>query len=80
MRRIFKMAKLIYHADDGREIHISGEDFIYLKTSEGEERNWEWQYIPAIYEDVNQILEDADKMYDRVKRLLPEDMEMGKLK
>jgi len=74
------MAKLIYHADDGREIHISRGYFIYLKTEEGDERNWEWQYIPAIHDDINRILEDADKFYDRVKRLLPKDMEMGKIK
>jgi hypothetical protein len=33
------MAKVIYHADDGREFHISKGDFIYIKTQEGDERN-----------------------------------------
>jgi hypothetical protein len=79
-RRNMKMAKLIYHADDGREFHIATEDFIYLKTREGAERNWEWQYITTIHGEINKIFEQAEGMYDRINNLLPKDIPMGELK
>ena len=74
------MTKLIYHAEDGREVHISKGYFVYLKTKEGEERNWEWQYIPAIHKAIDRIFKEAEVIYDQVTDLLPKDIPMGKIK
>ncbi|MCF8084433.1 MAG: hypothetical protein R6U38_12460 [Desulfatiglandaceae bacterium] len=74
------MAKIIYHTEDGHEFHIAEGDFIYLKTREGEERNWEWQYITSIHGEIDKIFDQIEGIYDKVKSLLPEDIPMGKLK
>ncbi len=58
------MARLIYHGDDGREFRIATEDFIYLKTREGAERNLEWQYMTSIHGEINKVFKQADGMYD----------------
>lgn len=74
------MAKIIYHADDGREFHISKGDFIYIKTQDGDERNWEWQYISAVHKRIEKVFDEAETMYQQILELLPHDIPMGRLK
>ena len=63
---------------DGRELQISGQNFVFLKDQEGEV-NWEWEYLGNIQSDIEAILERSESMVDEVKHLLP-DIPMGRLK
>ena len=74
------MAKAIFHADDGREFHITQGSFIYVKTRDGDERNWEWQYISSIHKDIEKIFEQLEEIFQKVENLLPQDIPMGRLK
>ncbi|MFO7740081.1 MAG: hypothetical protein R6V46_16500 [Desulfatiglandaceae bacterium] len=72
------MPNLIVRTRDGRELQISGQNFVFLKDQEGEV-NWEWEYLGNIQSDIEAILERSESMVDEVKHLLP-DIPMGRLK
>jgi hypothetical protein len=72
------MPNLTIKGRDGRELQIAHGGYIYFRDEEGEV-NWEWQYIPKIHEEIENILTRAEGMLDEVKKLLP-DLPMGRLK
>jgi len=72
------MPDLMIKTEDGRELQITRNNFIFLRDKEGEV-NWEWQYIDVIHPQIEDILKRSEKLVDEVKSLLP-DKPMGRLK
>jgi len=54
-------------------------DSIYIKTQEGDERNWKWQYITGSHNRIDRVFEQAEIMYSQILELLPHDIPMGRL-
>jgi hypothetical protein len=72
------MPNLTIKGRDGRELQISQGSFVYFKDEEGEV-NWEWEYIPGIHEEIENILARAERVLDEIKKLLP-DRPVGRIK
>jgi hypothetical protein len=71
-REIRKMFKIEIQADDGRELKVSRDNFIYYRDAEGRDSYWEWEHIRGKAKQFDPIFEEAKMLIEKVESRLPD--------
>ena len=69
------MAELTIKTDDGRKMEIVQGSHLYVKEFGEDEMEgvyWEWQKIPSSHPVLKEILQQGDKMMNKVEEMMPE--------
>jgi hypothetical protein len=63
----WRMIKFEIQTDDGRELKVSKNNFIYYRDTEGTDTYWEWEHIQGkekqfepIFNEVRKLLKKAE--------------------
>ena len=59
-------------ADDGRELKIAKDNFIYFKYADGTDTFWEWEHIRGRAEDFLFLFNQAKRMIEETEKRLPD--------
>ncbi|MGA6925522.1 MAG: hypothetical protein WBY88_07565 [Desulfosarcina sp.] len=66
------MFKIEIQSDDGRELKISRDNFVYFKAADGRDTFWEWEHIRAKSEAFDPLFDQASKLIDEAEAHLPD--------
>ncbi len=66
------MFKIEIKTDDGRELKISKENFIYFKFADGTDTFWEWEHVAGRTEDFDPLFSQAQRLIDEAQARLPD--------
>lgn len=66
------MFKIEINADDGRELKMSKDNFIYYRDAEGNDSFWEWEHIAGKAEEFDPLFTQARALIDQAESCLPD--------
>ncbi|MGB5984093.1 MAG: hypothetical protein WBG37_02230 [Desulfobacterales bacterium] len=66
------MFKIEIAADDGRQLKISKENFLYFMNAEGTDSYWEWEHIRGRAADLEPLFEQARELLASAEKRLPD--------
>lgn len=73
------MFKIEIQADDGRELKMTRDNFIYFKFADGTDTFWEWEHVAGRADDFDALFAKARQLVDAAEKRLP-DMPMSGLR
>jgi hypothetical protein len=66
------MFKIEIQADDGRELKLSENNFIYYKGVDGKDVYWEWEHIAGKEKEFLPLFHQAKALIDDAEKRLPD--------
>lgn len=66
------MFKIEIQADDGRELKMSKDNFIYFRGADGKDTYWEWEHIAGKAAAFDPIFKQAKALIDKAEEHLPD--------
>jgi len=64
------MSKIYFESSEEAKFEILKGSHVAFKEAKGKWFYWEWNEIPTIQEELNQILAEGEEMLERVNKLI----------
>lgn len=66
------MFKIEIQTDDGRELKMNKDNFIYYKDSDGNDSYWEWEHIAGNAAVFDPLFAKAEELMGEAEKKLPD--------
>ena len=66
------MFKIEIRAEDGRELKMTKDNFIYYKFADGTDTFWEWEHIAGKADVFDPLFTQARRLVEEAEKRLPD--------
>jgi hypothetical protein len=66
------MFRVEIQTDDGRELKISKNSFVYYRGADGKNTYWEWEHIAGKAQEFDPLFDQARSLIDKAEEHLPD--------